>query len=86
MSDPFHRFETGLESPAIYATPVVPSDAEDMAYACRALNVAQGGIVRVTTIAGDTADVSVAAGIPFPIRASRVWQSGTTASGIVALR
>ena len=85
MSDPFAGHQTGLESPAIRIEEIVPDDGADLARPCRALNVAQAGTVRVTTVAGETGTVYVAAGGVFPIRAARIWATGTTADGIVAL-
>lgn len=85
MTDPFQKFQPGLESPASRLIPVTPSDTADLPMASRALNVAQAGFVRVTTIAGDTGQVHIAPGIPFAIRVSRIWATGTTATGIVAL-
>lgn len=86
MPDAFSRFQSGLESPATNLAFVTPDDAADMTHACRALNVATSGVVRVTTVGGDTGDLFIAAGLPFPIRALRVHATGTTATGIMALR
>lgn len=85
MSDPFDGATTGLESPALHLAPVVPNDSTDLVTPSRALAVSQSGLVQITTITGQTGTVFVAAGVPFPIRVRRVWASGTTASGIVAL-
>lgn len=85
MEDIFKNHGTGLESPAARVQAVVPSDTSDLALVSRALNVAQSGSVQVTTVGGTTAQVYIAAGIPFPIRTVRVWATGTTATGIVAL-
>ena len=85
MSDPFDGATTGLESPALQLAPVVPNDSTDLVTPSRALAVSQSGLVQITTITGQTGTVFVAAGVPFPIRVRRVWASGTTASGIVAL-
>ncbi|MBM9593928.1 spike base protein, RCAP_Rcc01079 family [Roseitranquillus sediminis] len=85
MSDPFKRFQSGLESPATRVIEIQPHDDEDLALVSRALNVAEPGSVRVTTAAGDVASVFVAAGITFPIRVSRIWATGTTATGITVL-
>ena len=83
--DPFKTHATSLESPAIRAQAVTPDDAADLPRATRALNVATAGAVRVTTVTGDTAVISIAAGAVFPIRVTRVWAADTTATGIVAL-
>ena len=85
MTDPFSGHQAGLESPALYVDAVTPDDAADLSRPSRALNVAQSGAVRVTTVTGDTGTVFVAAGAAFPIRVVRVWATGTTATGIVAL-
>lgn len=85
MSDIFDDYQPGLESPASHAVAVSPDDGTDLARVSRALNVAEGGAVRVTTLGGEDATVFIAAGITFPLRVSRVWATGTTATGIVAL-
>lgn len=85
MSDAFANFATGLESPASHLQTVTPNDSTDLSRAGRALNVATTGNVRVTTVDGTTATVHIAAGIAFPVRARRVWATGTTATGIVVL-
>ena len=85
MQDTFKNHATGLDSPARDLFEIRPSDTTDLPQASRALNVAVTGSVRVTTVGGTTATVFVAAGIPFPVRAKRVWSTGTTAVDIVAL-
>jgi hypothetical protein len=85
MSDPFATYQSGLSSPAKHLFDVVPDDGADLSVACRALNVSGSGTVRVTSVGGEIVSVSVAAGIAFPVRCSRVWATGTTATGIVAM-
>lgn len=85
MTDAFSDFSCGLESPAERLQEVTPNDSADLPEATRAINVAQSGTVRVTTVQGTTATVFVAAGVTFPIRAARVWATDTTATNIVAL-
>ncbi len=85
MSDIFEDFASGLESPATRIASVTPDDGVDLPVSSRALNVAGAGSVRLTTISGDTDTVHIAAGITFPVRARRIWATGTTATGIVAL-
>ncbi|HDR28350.1 spike base protein, RCAP_Rcc01079 family [Rhodovulum sp.] len=85
MTDKFNNLVGGLESPAVCLLAVEPSDTQDLAVASRGINVATSGSVRVTTIGGSTATVYVAAGGAFPLRVRRIWQSGTTASGIVVM-
>ena len=85
MADTFAHYRSGLESPATDLTEVTPSDTVDLLQTSRALNVGITGLVRVTTVGGQTASVYVAAGIAFPVRATRIWATGTTASNIVAM-
>lgn len=85
MKDIFDGFSGGLESPATHILEAAPSDANDLVHPSRAINVAGAGGVRVTTVGGTTGTFHVAAGVPFPIRATRIWQTGTTATGIVVL-
>ncbi|MDE2250389.1 MAG: hypothetical protein KGL25_03170 [Gammaproteobacteria bacterium] len=81
--DVFQANARGLEGPISDAAAVTPNDANDLTYATRAINVATDGFVKVTTVGNDTVTLYVAAGIWFPIRASRIWATGTTATGIV---
>lgn len=85
MSDRFKNFGTTLQSPPSRGAMIGPDDNVDLPHATRALNVAGSGAVRLTTIEGDTLTLYITAGVAFPIRAARVFQTGTTASGIVGL-
>jgi len=85
MPDLFADSISGLESPAANIAAVTPSDTVDLPSASRALNVAVEGTVRVTTVSGTTGTVFVSAGGAFPIRCRRIWATGTSATGIVAL-
>lgn len=85
MPDIFHNHLPGLESPAIWLATVTPDDDADLGMTSRAIAVGTEGFVQVTTTAGTTGRVYVVPGAPFPIRVSRVWASGTTATDIVAL-
>ncbi|MCP1168378.1 spike base protein, RCAP_Rcc01079 family [Limimaricola litoreus] len=85
MHDPFDKHQSGLESPPTRLFQIQPDDAADLPQATRALNAAQGGAVRVTSVAGDVATLYVAAGCAFPVRVRRVWATGTTATGLVGL-
>lgn len=85
MTDTFQDHTPGLESPPSHILNVSPNDNQDMPTSCRALNVATDGLVRVTLVGGTTGTVFIAAGVTFPLRAKRVWATGTTATGIAAL-
>lgn len=85
MSDLFQSHLPGLQSPAGNIAAITPSDSADLAQVTRAINVATSGSVRVVTPGGQMADVFIAAGIAFPLRAARVMATGTTATGIRGL-
>lgn len=85
MADPFKTFTPGLDSPATNLFEAIPNDSTDLPYVGRALNVGQSGFVQLTTPNGDTGRVYVAAGITFPIRAQRIWATGTSATSIAVL-
>ncbi len=85
MTDLFKDYAESLDSPPSHMAAVTPSDDQDLATVSRGINVAGEGAVRITTARGETAAVHVAAGIVFPIRARKIWATGTTATGIVAL-
>jgi len=83
--DLYSAFARVPSLPASSVETIVPSDAVDLARVTLALNVATPGNLRVTTREGDIVDVHVAAGVAFPLRVSRVWATGTTATGIRGL-
>lgn len=85
MTDVFKNHQTGLESPATRLLPITPNDDVDLPIATRALSVGTEGFVNVTTVGGDIGRVFLAAGVPFPIRAVRIWATDTTATEIVGL-
>ncbi len=64
---------------------VTPDDGLELEFVTRALNVAVSGVVRVQPLKGDPGDVYITAGVAFPIRVTRVFATGTTATGIRAL-
>ena len=85
MTDLFHYPAASLESPASHLQTVTPSDEADLDFTSRAIAAGADGFVQVTTKSGTIGRVFVIAGAPFPIRATRIWASGTTATDIVAL-
>ncbi|MEL6959404.1 MAG: hypothetical protein AAGL89_10680 [Pseudomonadota bacterium] len=85
MADAYASHQLSLESPAVRIFPVSPDDGVDLPEVSRAINVATTGAVRITTVGGTTATIYVAAGMAFPVRAKRIWQTGTDATGVVAL-
>lgn len=84
MIDLFHNHSSGLESPATHLHTVIPHDTQDLPFVGRAIAVGGEGFVQVTMRSGSVGRVFVVPGAPFPIRVSRVWATGTTATDIVA--
>lgn len=62
--------------------PITTHDSNDLEVTTRALIVAVGGALKVNTASGQTRTLTdVPAGV-LPIRVTRVWATGTTATGI----
>lgn len=77
---------TGYDAPAENAFAVTPNDSTDLTHAARALFVGGAGDIKVDTVGGDTVTFTgVTAGSIFPVRVSRVYATGTTATNIVAI-
>ncbi len=66
---------------AIDCFPVNPNDNADLAVLPRRLLIATGGTLKVTTLAGNTVQLTVPAG-EFRCAVKRVFATGTAASGI----
>lgn len=66
---------------------VTPSDTVNLALgACRGIWVGVAGDVKVTTPRGNEVTYpAVVAGLAHPIKAVRIWSTGTTATTILAL-
>lgn len=68
------------------AAAVTPNDSADLAYIARGLYVGGAGTLKVTLEDGTNLTFgAVTAGSLLPIRVSRVWSTGTSATNIVAL-
>lgn len=86
MTDTFERFTGGLESPVSSGFAVTPADDADLPYATRGIYVGVSGDVKVDLAGGDTVTfVGLAAGMIHPIRAKRVYDTGTDAESIVGV-
>jgi hypothetical protein len=85
MPDAFANRSRTPSDPAVTVFNITPDDGTDLSHLTTALNVANPGTVRVTTEDGSVADITIHPGHAFPIRARRVWQTGTTATGIRGL-
>ena len=85
MPDAFADRHRRPTDPAITVFDITPDDGADLGQVTTALNVATPGTVRVTTADGSVSDLTVHPGQSFPIRARRVWLTGTTATGLRGL-
>ena len=85
MTDVFGHQARSLGDPATTVFDIIPDDNTDLSRVTTALSVATPGTVRLTTADGTTADLTIHPGQPFWIRALRVWDTGTTATGIKGL-
>ncbi len=85
MPDSFSNRMRSPDDPAVSVFDITPDDGSDLAQVTTALNVTTPGTVRITSLDGSVSDITIAQGVAFPIRATRVWHSGTTATGIKGL-
>lgn len=83
----FEELRDFHSAPAIGALEVTPNDSTDLSTEpCRAVWVGTAGNLKVTM--ADNTQVTftgIPAGCLIPIRAKRVWATGTTAGAIVAV-
>lgn len=75
-----------LSSPKGGAFSITPNDSADLAIGATAIYIGSDGNITVDTSFGDTvAFVGVLSGTVLPVRARRVYSTGTTASNLVGL-
>ena len=80
------RSGDGIGAPAVFAFPIEPSDNTDLPYVTRALYIGVAGNVAVVMSQGDIAVfLGLTAGEVLPIRARKVFATGTTATGVLGL-
>ncbi|SMP00073.1 hypothetical protein SAMN06265173_1703 [Thalassovita litoralis] len=86
MPDPITHYTPDSSSPAGDFFSVTPDDDTDLSIYCRALYIGTTGDLALISVGGTTVTFrNVAAGSILPVRASRVLDTGTTATDIVAL-
>lgn len=84
--DTFRKHGRSLTGPPDEAASIAPSDTADLAVATRALYVGTGGDVRLRMLGGGEITLAnVASGSLIPIRATRVFATGTSATQLVGL-
>ena len=85
-ADQFQDFNDSLTSPPSRVFAITPDDGTDLGLFTRGLMVSTAGDVRITTIGGDDAILpALQPGIQYAIRAKRIFDTDTTATGIVGL-
>jgi hypothetical protein len=83
--NPFAGFGGDMLAPSGDGVAVTPSDTVDLAVLPRRLWSGSGGNIKINTAAGNPLTyTAVPAGTYLNVRASRVWATGTSATGIVA--
>ncbi|MDB4350214.1 hypothetical protein OAA38_00215 [bacterium] len=86
MGDVYDIFRTHLESPAKDAFAISGNDSTDLAKSTRSIYVGGSGNIKLTTIDGSTVTFNSAiAGSILPIRAKRIFSTGTTATNLIGL-
>ena len=75
----------GLNAPYDNASMVTPSDSADLAYVTRSLWIGAQGTLKVTMLGGGDVTFNVSQHMELPIRVTRIWSTGTSASDVVAL-
>lgn len=79
--------DTELVEPATNAVAITTSDSEDLVTATRGLYVGVTGNVKVDMLGGTTGVTfaNLAAGVIHPLRVTKIYATGTTASSIVGV-
>jgi hypothetical protein len=69
--------------PAENAFSITPSDVANLEQVTRAISTADAADLDVTMAGGQRVTITVAAGVLHPLAVVKVWDAGTTATGIV---
>lgn len=86
--DDFSFLGKTVDGPASHAAIITPDDSNDLVHATRAIYIGAAGAVKLTTVGGETVVLAsgvLAAGVPHPIRATRIFSTGTTATPVVVV-
>ncbi len=87
MSDSFSNRANSQTAPAGDAVAIIPHDGQDLTAPTRAIYVGGAGTLRVHMASGASVDFdTVSGGAIYPLRVRRVLATGTSATGLVALR
>ena len=72
-------------APANHAAAVIPSDSANLATPGRFILAAVAGVVTVDTVGGEIAVTIPVTTKPVPLHCSKIYATGTTATGIMVL-
>lgn len=78
-------YSGSIDSPALHAVAVSPSDGATLAYVSRALWIGTAGNIAVDMQGGETNVIFTNISGWLPGRVTKVYNTGTTASGITAV-
>ena len=78
------HFNTGLTTPARRVANVTPDDANPLAFRALTVYVTVGGTIKFDTIGDDTVTMTVPDYYEIPAQITKIYSTGTTATGIVA--
>ena len=85
MANRFANNEPGMTAPAIGAYDVTPSDSVDLTEPCRQVTINVSGTVSyISSIDGATYTTATLPVGSYPVFASRIRATGTSATGITA--
>lgn len=83
--DDYRRYGTGNEAPARSAVAITPDNSNDLAIVPRALYIGVSGDVKVDMVDGGTVTFVAASVGEHPWQVLRVYDTGTTATNIIAI-
>lgn len=76
----------GRGEPATHVFTISPDDVSDLPYLPRAIWVGVGGSITLMSVGGTIGVITgIVAGTIVPVRARKVYATGTSAAGLVAL-
>lgn len=84
-TDGFASQSNALTSPPTDGVAVTPDDANDLAFVTRGVSFAGAGDLKVTWASGRTSIIpngALVAGAQHSMRVTRIWATGTAATGI----
>lgn len=82
MAEYYSNPEAMMPGSAIGGFEITPDDDNDLAIYTRAIRASGAGNIKITGVDGNTWIAAFLAGETRPIRAKRVWDEDTTATGI----